>query len=137
MSDRGYNARDYKIKMVPPGGGEAVTIAAVQGRTINRTKEPVNVSNDDSDGWRKLLAKPGTRAIDLSIEGVATENNFALVTKWYADTFAEITLEDADGNTETGSFFLGNLQHSGAHDGHVAFTAELQSADEIEAAEGS
>lgn len=129
-AEKGYNARDLKI-FLDEGEGP-VLIAAVQSRDIARPREAVDVSNDDSDGWRRLLGKPGTRAIDVSIEGVATVDNYErFLVKWNGATLEDVTLAHPDGSTETGDFFLSNLQHQGSHEEHVAFTAELQSADAI------
>lgn len=129
-NEKGYSARDLTI-WIDDGAGY-VKIAAVNARDVARPKEGIDVSNDDSDGWRRLLAKPGTKMIDVSIEGVATVDNYArFLTKWNGTTLENVRIVHPDMSTEIGDFFLSNLQHQGGSAEHVAFTAELQSADAV------
>jgi len=129
-NEKGYSARDLKI-LIDDGAGD-VLVAAINAREISRPRGPIETTNDDSDGWRRILAIPGTKAIDLSIEGVATVDNYQrFLVKWNGSSLEDVTLAHPDGSTEVGEFFLSNLQHQGESDGHVAFTAELMSADAI------
>lgn len=124
MSEIGYNGRVFTIKL------DDVKIAAVQSKTATHAREAVDVTNDDSNGWRVLLPNPGVRSMDVSIEGVATEDNYQVILdEWAGIVNSAITIEHADGSTATAQhgFFLGNVEISGTNDGHVAFTASLQS----------
>lgn len=124
MSEIGYNGRLFTISL------DSTVIAAVQSKTVTHAREAVDVTNDDSDGWRTLLPDPGVRSMDVSVEGVATEDNYQLILdEWAGVVNSAITITHADGSTATASrgFFLGNIEFSGESDGHVAFTASLQS----------
>ena len=118
MSD-GYNGRDFYIEK----GDER--IAACTTKSVTRNKAEVDVTNDDSDGNRTLLAKAGTKSIDVSAEGVATSENYAsLVEAWHNDQMVSVKAVGPDGSTEeSGDAFFQNLEHSGDHDGFVEFTA--------------
>lgn len=124
MSTAGYNGRAFKIKK-----GAAV-IAAVVTKSTSLAREAIDVTNDDSDGWRKLLPTPGNRAIDVSIEGVATVDNYkSIIQDWEGNALLSITIEHPNGSTQsaTDGFFLSSLEFSGEQNGHVTFSAQLQS----------
>lgn len=128
MSAIGYNGRVFKIKL------NGALIAAVQSKTVTHAREAVDTTNDDSDGWRVLLPNPGVRSVDVSVEGVATEDNYQIILdEWAGTANSTVTIEHADGSTATAEygFFLGNVELSGSNDAHVAFTASLQSSGEV------
>jgi len=128
MSEIGYNGRSFVIKL------DTVKIAAVQSKSVTHTREAIDVTNDDSNGWRDLLPTPAVRAIDLSIEGVATEGNYQLILdEWNGTVNSAITIENPDGSIESAAngFFIGSVESTGAHDGHVTFTAAFQSSGAV------
>lgn len=128
MSTKGYNGRELIIQI------DGVAVAAVQSKTVSRSKSEVDVTNDDSSGWRTLLSDPGTKSIDVSINGVATVDNYnELLTKWNGDVMQNVTIVHPNGDMETAAdgFFLSSLEQSGEHDGHVAFTAQLMSSGAV------
>lgn len=126
MSIKGYNGRSLIIKF-----GSTV-IAAVTTKTVNHQKEAVDVTTDDSLGWRTLLPETGLRQIDLEVEGIATIDNYEdFLLKWNGNTHSSVTIEHPNGSTETGSFFLSNLTKTGTHNESVGFTASLQSSGAI------
>lgn len=128
MSEIGYNGRDFTVNL------NATKIAALQSKTFTFAREAVDTTNDDSNGYRILLPNPGVRSIDSSVEGVATEDNLELILEEWAGVLnSSITLVAPNGQTISAEygFFLGNFEVTGEHDGHVAFTASLQSSGEI------
>jgi len=131
MSTEGYNGRDFLIKT---GSPTPTAIAAVTTKSATRNREPVDVTTDDDDGNRRLLPMPGTRSLDVSVEGVVTANNWSTLREMAdSDTFADITIENPDGTTETADdgFFLTSLEWTGEQSGSVTFTASLQSSGPI------
>ena len=130
MSVVGYNGRHLKILK------DGVAIAAVRTKTMALGRTPIDVTNDDSDGYQILLPAPGMRSANISVEGVATVNNYqAFLADWEADAFLDVTVQHPDGTSMEAEhgFFLGNIEMSGEHDGYVAFTAELQSSGPVNA----
>lgn len=128
MSSTGYNGRDFEIHI------DGVKIAAVTTKSATRGREAVDVTTDDDDGNRRLLPKPGSRSLDVSVEGVVTDQNWTTLRNAAdSDTFETITIVNPDGSEETAAdgFFLSNLEWSGEQDGRVAFTLELQSSGAI------
>lgn len=128
MSTVGYNGRDFEIHLA------GTKIAAVTTKSATRGREAVNVTTDDDDGNRRLLPKPGSRTLDVSVEGVVTSNNWSdLRGLADSDVFADITLVNPDGSEEDAEdgFFLSNLEWQGEQDGRVGFTMEVQSSGPI------
>lgn len=128
MSNVGFNGRHLKILK------DGTPIAAVRTKTMALGRTPIDVTNDDSDGYQILLPAPGMRSANISVEGVATTANYQVfLADWQAEGFLDVTVENPDGTimeAEHG-FFLGNIEFSGEHDGYVAFTAELQSSGPV------
>lgn len=124
MSELGYNGRSLKIRK------DGQVIAAVRTKGVAHNREPVETTNDDSDGNRILLPQPALKSVDVNLEGVATVNNYQdFLTGWNGSTLQDVTIEHADGSIEEAEhgFFLGNLEYSGEYNGYVAFTAQLMS----------
>jgi predicted secreted protein len=124
MSAIGYNGRSFKILK------DGVAIAAVRTKSATHNREPVDVTNDDSDSNRTLLPEPAMRSMDVQVEGVVTTGNHQqLLEDWNGNTLQDITIQYADGSigeAEHG-FFLGNLEFSGEYNGAVAFSAQFMS----------
>lgn len=120
----GYNGRELTIDW------DSTTLAGVKTKGVNIQASPVDVTTDDSNGFRTLLPDAGVRALDYDVAGVTTDEVL----------IAEIFQADGSGDHETlavnlptgngtisGSAMLTNLQLNGVHDGAVEFTASLQS----------
>jgi predicted secreted protein len=128
MSEIGYNGRALKVLR----GG--IVIAAVRSKTATHSREPVDVTTDDSNGDRTLLPAPAIRAIDLSVEGVATVDNYqAFLSSWKLDAFLDVSVLHADGSIEEAQegFFLGNVEFTAEYNGAVMFTAQLMSSGPV------
>jgi predicted secreted protein len=128
MSVIGYNGRDFKVLL------DDEIIAGIGSKTFTHAREAVDVTTDDSNGWRVLLPNPGVRSVDASIEGVATTENYQLIlAEWAGVVNSAITLQNGDGSTMEAEygFFLGSIEFSGEKDGHIAFSATLQSSGEV------
>jgi len=124
MSELGYNGRALKIRK------DGQVIAAVRTKTATHAREPVDVTNDDSDSNRVVLPDPAMRSLDASVQGVATSNNYQeFLEDWNGETLLDITIENPDGSIEEAEhgFFLGNLEFTGEYNGAVTFTAQLMS----------
>lgn len=124
MSTIGYNGRALKILK------DDVAIAAVRNKTATLTREPIDVTTDDSNGDRILLPAPALRGVDVAVEGVATVDNYqSFLGDWEADAFLDVVVQNADGSEieTTEGFFLGNIEFGGEYNGYVSFSAQLMS----------
>lgn len=117
-----YIGRDFLIKK-----GSTV-IASVRTKSASINGEPVDVTTDDSSGYRTLLDKAATRSVDLSVEGLTDDDTLrAAILGSGSLLLADINVEYPDGATLTGDFFMTSLEESGQHTDAVGFSASFQS----------
>jgi predicted secreted protein len=126
--ETGYNGRYMKILF----GG--VVIAAVQKRELKFNRESIDVTNDDSDGFTTFLSEPGTKGVDVSLEGVTTIDNYnELLTKWEGSTYEDVTVQHPNGTITAArdGFLLGALSLGAEHKGAVTFKCDLKSSGPV------
>jgi len=134
MSELGYNGRALKIRK------DGQVIAAVRTKAAAHAREPVDVTNDDSDSNRTLLPIPASRSLDVNLQGVATSLNYQeFLEDWNGNLLQDITVENPDGSIEEAEhgFFLGNLEFNGEYNGAVQFSAALMSSGALSVVPGS
>jgi predicted secreted protein len=103
-------------------------IAGLQAKTAAVNNNPVDVTTDDENGFRTLMADPGVKSIDISFDGVTKDTVLrALVMANASQLFEDITLEYPNGDTVAGDFFLANLEESGDTGDALKFSGSLQS----------
>jgi predicted secreted protein len=125
---QGYSGRRFYLTL------DNVRIAAVRTKGSTFTREPIDTTTDDDDGWRELLGEPGRRSVDANVAGVMTAANAgALLTEWEGNLNSDIVIELPDGREVTAAegFFLGNLEFGGEETGPTTFSAQLQSSGEV------
>jgi len=128
MSTAGFSGRALTVEL------DGTIIAAIQSKSTSMNRAPIDTTNDDNNGWRQLLPEPASRSVDVPIDGVATSDNYQLILdEWSGNLLSAIVINNPDGSTMTAAdgFFLASLEFSGSNDGHVAFSASLQSSGEV------
>lgn len=101
-------------------------VAGVREKGLNTNGEAVDITNDDSGGWRTLLNAAGVNSVDIPVSGVADDDT--LRQEWFSnDRLKPTTFEYPDGGTVTGDFYLQGYSETGAHDGEVTFEATFMS----------
>ena len=106
-------------------GGQPVAGVTSKGYTINN--EPVDVSTDDADGFRELLATPGSQSLDVSLSGVTKDlsllrSNIENSSQIYALEFAY-----ENGSKLTLDGFMASYAATGEFNGAETFEASFQS----------
>jgi predicted secreted protein len=107
-------------------------VAGVRELGFSVGGEAVDVTNNDSAGWRALLDAAGVNSIDIPISGVLQNDtlradaiNGATIgsgLRMQAATFVR-----ADGSMLSGNWYLQGYSETGAHDGEITFEATLMS----------
>ena len=105
-------------------GGAA--IAGVQEKSIAINGEPIDVSDDDSAGYRELLADHGEKSVDVSLSGL-TDGTVLKEAMVNGDEVKALVLTWPDGSTLTGDFMIASYSETGNYKGASTFEAELQS----------
>lgn len=114
-------------------GDESPTplVAGIREKGIELNGDPVDITNDDSDGWRQLLDAAQINMVNIPCSGVLL--NDTLRADWVAGASATDRRMQAavfqwpDGATLAGEFYLAEYSETGSHDGEVTFEATFQS----------
>ena len=64
MSGTGMLGRQLVLTVA----GQKISGSQTKGLSCNN--EPVDVTDDDSSGWRELMALPGLKTVELPISGI-------------------------------------------------------------------
>ncbi|SDP40644.1 phage major tail protein, TP901-1 family [Filomicrobium insigne] len=101
-------------------------VAGVREKGITLNGELIDVTNDDSSGWRELLNVAGVRSVDIPVSGVLKTSR--LTDDWFAgNRIQNLTFEFSDGRTLTGKFGLAEYEETGEHEGEITFEVTFQS----------
>lgn len=104
-------------------------VAGVTSKSMTVNTESVDITSDDDNGFRTLLAEASVKSIDMSVEGV-TKTDTLLQASIAGNELTEYTLV-FDGIGEiAGNFRLSSYEQTGATDDAVRFTASLESSGE-------
>ena len=129
----GFNGRKLTIDW------DSVTLVGVKTRGFSITNDHVDVTTDDDVGWRKVLADPGLRSIEVTVGGIVSDE--ILVAEMMK---ASIEGEPLDMLLPTGTaagvstpgklagqFVVSSFEQTGESDGSVEFSATFMSDGEI------
>jgi predicted secreted protein len=102
-----------------------VVVAGVRTRTLNIDSAPIDVTTDDSDGFRELLEVSGERDVKASIEGLTKDSDIleaaaagsALIRYYDIELWPDVTLG--------GDFRISNISIGSEYNDAVAFTATI------------
>lgn len=119
-------------KAVLSQGSPLVAIAALRTKTMTMANEPVDVTSDDDAGFRKLLADPGNKTLDISVEGVAKDvaSFTALLTLASSgtDILDSFSLLFPGIGTIAGEFVVSSFEVGAPYNEAATFSCTLQSA---------
>ena len=107
---------------------DAVTLVGVRTKGYTITNDHVDVTTDDDDGWRALLADPGLRSMEVTVGGISSDQ--VLVAAMLAASITGETLSvglPTTTGTLAGLFFISSFEQTGEHDGAVEFSASFMS----------
>jgi predicted secreted protein len=116
-------------------GTPPAEIPGVKEKGVTLNGEAIDISADDSNGWRELLADPAQTQVDVSLSGVTKAHT--LKVDWFAGNrtkYAEIEYDD--GAKISGQFYLSNYTETGVYNDAATFEATLQSTGVIAYAPG-
>lgn len=103
-------------------------LAGVRTKGISINGEPIDITSDDDDGYRTMLADAGTYSVDLSVEGITKDDTLvAIIMAGGSLMLTDITIDYPNGKTLSGNFFLNSVEETGTYNEAVTFSASLQS----------
>ena len=119
----GYKGRKIRVRW------KGVYIKGVREKSIALAGEPVDLTSDDDDGWRRLATEngPAQRQVDVSVSGVTKQSD--LKEDWFTgDTEGELIIEYPTGHVLTiATAMLVNYTDTGPYNDATTFEASFQS----------
>ena len=125
----GFNGRELTIDW------DGTTLVGVRTRGVTSSNEMVDVTTDDDNGWRTLLATPGVKSVEVTVGGISSDE--VLLAEFYnASTTGETLQIDlpsslASAGNISGTFHLASFEITGEHDGAVEFSSTFQSSGAV------
>ncbi len=107
------------------------TVAGIRTKGVSINRNPIDITSDDDDGWRKLLEEPGEKQVDLTVSGV-TKDDVLKKASLTGETLHDLELAYPDGSKIEGDFFLASFSETGEYNDAVTFDASLQSSGVVE-----
>lgn len=98
-------------------------------KTITIAGEPIDITQDCDGAFRTLLSTPASRSIDMTVEGILRQDDWALQALDPATTnfLEQYALVIPGLGTITGDFFIGNFEVGAPYNESVTFSATVQS----------
>jgi len=98
-------------------------------KTITIAGEPIDITQDCDGAFRTLLSTPASRSIDMTVEGILRQDDWALqaldpATSNFLEQYALVI---PGLGTITGDFFIGNFEVGAPYNESVTFSATVQS----------
>lgn len=113
-------------------GSPIPAVAGIREKGVTLSGEAVDITNDDSDGWRTLLDAAQVNGVEISASGVLLDDT--LRAAWFNGSaigsgtrMAPAEFEYPDGGIVSGTFYLGEYSETGNHDGEITFEATFVS----------
>ena len=112
-------------------GTDGARICA-RSKTLTVGSESIDITQDCDGAFRKLMNEPASRFLDMSIEGVLTQDDWLLQALGTSSSvfLNEYTMVIPSVGSITGDFFISNYELGAPHDDAVTFSATVQSSGE-------
>lgn len=105
------------------------TVAGVREKSVSLNGEPIDVTNDDDNGWRTLLSVSQQDEVNITVSGVTKDD--VLRAAWFGTRMDNAELVWPDGAKIEGTFVLASYTETGAYQDAITFEAELRSSGEV------
>lgn len=109
-------------------------VAGVRTKSLSINGSPIDVTNDDDDGVRKLLDQPGQIDVQISVAGVLINDALIQEALSSSDRVAYTQFLLGSGSPDngfSGQFMMTSFKLAGEHQGAAGFEAEFQSAGAV------
>lgn len=117
-----------------PTGSDSAPVTGMQSKDITINNEPIDITSDDDDGWRRYLDNdPAERAIEMTVEGLTKDAALIeLATAGGSALISEYTLTLGPLGSFTGDFHIGTLNLKGEYKDAVKFSCTIRSSGPLQ-----
>jgi TP901-1 family phage major tail protein len=116
-------------------GSTYVTVGGARELTLTINNEPVDITNSDDAGIRKLLEGAGVNSISIKLQGVYVEDAAAAAIRVDASTNAhrnyQFVMPGAVTKTYQGGFMIASYEEAGSYNGSATYNITLESAGAV------
>ncbi|MBY5594105.1 phage major tail protein, TP901-1 family [Rhizobium leguminosarum] len=116
-------------------GSTYVTVGGARELTLTINNEPVDITNSDDAGIRKLLEGAGVNSISIKLQGVYVEDAAAAAIRVDASTNAhrnyQFVMPGTVSKTYQGSFMMASYEEAGSYNGAATYNITLESAGAV------
>ena len=111
------------------------TLVGVRTRGFTASNSLVDVTTDDDNGWRTLLATPGLKSIEVTV-GIVVSDEVLLAEFFNASVTGETLKCDLPSSLTTpgnwsGTFMVSSVEYTGEHDGEVSANITFMSSGAV------
>lgn len=114
------------------------TIGGLRSKSISCNSESIDVTNDDSQEWRKILAGAGVRSCSISGGGVFKNSRIqkSMLTHLFNNThptlrFVMVSAAGLPTDYFSSSWKVATVDKSGEYNGEANYSMSFESADEV------
>lgn len=125
-----FPTRGRLIQVKRGASSPGTLVAGVRTKSLQINGEPIDITNDDDAGWRKLLDQPGEVQVEISVSGILKDETLATEAVNTADRSQYTGFEWPGAGTPgkmSGEFFLSSFQITGEYQGAATFEASFLS----------
>lgn len=105
----------------------STTLVGIQSVSYTAENTLIEITDNDSSGFREYLTTAGDKSIDVQITGIAKDTIIQNKALDGTIAFADVTVNFPDGTTVTGDFILGDFSGEQAYNDATKFSATLKS----------
>jgi TP901-1 family phage major tail protein len=122
-------AGGFGRKFILQWDGAEVAGVRTKGVTING--EVVDISDDDSDGWRELFPEAGEITVEFKLSGLVKDDRLQVAALEHDNRIHAATLTDPQGGIISGNFALQNYSQGLEYKGYSTMDLTLLSSGPV------
>jgi len=112
-------------KFILEFNGAAIAGCRTKGFTVNGGA--IDITDDDSNGWRELLPEADELSIDMPIEGLMKDDIHLIASLEHDNRIHALTLVDPQGGVLSGNFFFEGFAVTLGYKEYSGFSTTLKS----------
>lgn len=105
----------------------ATLVAAIRTKSASINNEPVDITTDDDNGFRTMLQDPGTKTLDLTVEGIIKDATLLTIAMSTTNILDAFSLLFPTIGTLAGDFVVTGFETGAPYNEAATFSCTLQS----------